>query len=387
MSRITFNTMYNTVMNNVSKNEAKKNALQEQMSSGQRINRPSDDPVGFTNSLEYRSTISTREQQKKNMDDGQSYMNILETSHSSINTIFQRSRELAVQASTDTNSAKERRYINDEVREELDDLLAVANTKHKGDYIFSGKWTDQKPYEFKDGTALLDGVPTVGGGAVRIYDANYQDPNVTPGVPNANGEPLVQRIIPGTFSLTAPGTTTEGVDYEVDYVNGTVTALTAAGATALAGGIDFEYVYRNSLDLSGDVYREVESGINIKVNANPDETFGTDGGMDAFKSMISLMEGLWENNQPAIESSMSNIDQSRELNLSQRAVTGARINRVEVTYERSEQCITENTRMQSEVESVDLAEAYSSFTMADAVYQVSLQSATRLLQQSIMDYL
>lgn len=387
MSRVTFNMMYSSVMGNLSKNQVKMNKLQEQMSSGMRINRPSDDPIGIACSMEYRSTISARNQQKTNMNDGQSYMNVLESAHSSLNTVMQRTRELAVQAATDTYSAQERRYVNDEARQELEEMLSIANTKHKGDYIFSGKWTDQKPYEIKDGTALLDGVPTVGGGAIRVFDANYQDPNVTPGVPNTLGEPLVQRIIPGSLTLTAAGGAQEGVDYEVDYVNGTVTALTATGETALASGVDFKYIYRNSLDLSGEIYREVESGITVKVNSNPDDVFGKDNGMDSFKSMISLMEGLWENNQPAIESSMTNIDEAMNRNRSQQAINGARVNRVDITYERGEDAITENTRLQSEVESVDLAEAVSSFSLAEAVYSASLQSAAKLLQPSLMDYL
>lgn len=387
MSRITFAMMHSSVMGNLNKNQLKMSGLQEQMSSGMRINRPSDDPVGLTNALEYRSTISTKVQQKSNMNDGQSYMNILETAHSSLNTVFQRARELAVQGANDTNTSQERLFIHDEVRQELNEVLSITNSRHKGDYIFSGKWTDQKPYEFKDGTALLDGVPTVGGGAVRIFDANYQDPNVVPGIPNTMGEPLVQRIIPGTFQLTVPGTTVEGVDYTVDYVNGTVTALTADGEVALAGGIDFEYVYRNSLDLSGDVYREVESGITIKINTNPDDVFGKDNEMDCFKAMISLMEGLWENSQPGITDGITNLDTVKKLNLSQQLIAGSRINRIEISYERTEERITENTRMQSEIESVNLAEAISSFTLAEAVYSASLQSAANLLQPSLMDYL
>lgn len=387
MSRITFAMMHSSVMGNLNKNQLKMSSLQEQMTSGMRINRPSDDPVGLTNALEYRSTISTKVQQKSNMNDGQSYMNILETAHSSLNTVFQRARELAVQGANDTNTSQERLFIHDEVRQELNEVLSITNSRHKGDYIFSGKWTDQKPYEFKDGTALLDGVPTVGGGAVRIFDANYQDPNVVPGIPNTMGEPLVQRIIPGTFQLTVPGTTVEGVDYTVDYVNGTVTALTADGEVALAGGIDFEYVYRNSLDLSGDVYREVESGITIKINTNPDDVFGKDNEMDCFKAMISLMEGLWENSQPGITDGITNLDTVKKLNLSQQSIAGSRINRIEISYERTEERITENTRMQSEIESVNLAEAISSFTLAEAVYSASLQSAANLLQPSLMDYL
>lgn len=387
MSRITFAMMHSSVMGNLNKNQLKMSSLQEQMTSGMRINRPSDDPVGLTNALEYRSTISTKVQQKSNMNDGQSYMNILETAHSSLNTVFQRARELAVQGANDTNTSQERLFIHDEVRQELNEVLSITNSRHKGDYIFSGKWTDQKPYEFKDGTALLDGVPTVGGGAVRIFDANYQDPNVVPGIPNTMGEPLVQRIIPGTFQLTVPGTTVEGVDYTVDYVNGTVTALTADGEVALAGGIDFEYVYRNSLDLSGDVYREVESGITIKINTNPDDVFGKDNEMDCFKAMISLMEGLWENSQPGITDGITNLDTVKKLNLSQQSIAGSRINRIEISYERTEERITENTRMQSETESVNLAEAISSFTLAEAVYSASLKSAASLLQPSLMDYL
>ena len=117
MSRITFAMMHSSVMGNLNKNQLKMSSLQEQMTSGMRINRPSDDPVGLTNALEYRSTISTKVQQKSNMNDGQSYMNILETAHSSLNTVFQRARELAVQGANDTNTSQERLFIHEEVRQ------------------------------------------------------------------------------------------------------------------------------------------------------------------------------------------------------------------------------------------------------------------------------
>lgn len=387
MTRVAFTTAYTSAIDYLNTNLTKKNKLQEQLSTGQAINRPSDDPVGFAYALGYNTSISERKQNISNMDDGLVYLDATDTVLTSMDSLYQRTRELAVQASNDTNGKDERLYINNEVRERLNEMLALSNTKQNGNYIFAGTWTDQKPYEIKDGTALFDAVPTVGGGAVRLYDANYEDPNVEPGLPNTRGEPLVQRIIPGSFSLTAAGGAVEGTDYEVDYVNGTVSALTALGETALAGGCDFEYVYRNSSDTSGALMREVESGMTVQVNLTSDDFIGKDGDMDAFKSVISLMEGLWENDQPAIADAIVTLDDGAERNCAMQALTGARINRMESVGERAEDRISQDTTNLDSVASIDWAEAFSSYTLAETVYNASLKSAAKMMQTSLMDYI
>jgi flagellin-like hook-associated protein FlgL len=454
MARITFSTMYDTTMRYLQRNGSQLNKLEERIASEQMINRPSDDAVGFTNTMKYRNIINSLGQQQINMNDGEVYMTVLETSHQNMNNIYTRCRELAVQAATDTQNHDTRLFINMEVRQNLEQLVAVAQTKHKDGYIFSGKWTNQPPYEIKSG-AVTFGIPQSNGftinrnndslnGAIpptvnpnyvpgssdpdeytrfdpnqpvtfRLFDNNYVDNNLIDSSNNRTpNNPEAQRIIPGTFQLNGliekPYKNTDlpedhpdydKPDYEVDYVNGTITLLSDRAkalfyeddGTVKADGdlptMTFDYIYRNSIDMSGEIYREIDSGITLKVNSNPDDLFGKGGtsDTDSFKEIIALMQGLWYNDQPEINKGIETVDNARKRNLAEQAITGSRINRVELTKDRNEELNIANHDAKTRIEGVDLAETLSQFALSEALYNASLQAAARLMQKSLLDYL
>jgi flagellar hook-associated protein 3 FlgL len=432
MARITFTTMYDTTMRNLQRNANKMNKIDEQVISQSKLNRPSDNPVGFTNAMSYRNTLSSLGQQRINMDDGGSYMNVLETSYASMNNIFERCSELAVASASDTQKHQERLFTNMEIRENLEQLVSLAQTRHKEDYIFSGRWTNQPPYEIKNGTAdfykeasttlytsgtnppiwnpsnparPFEDTPSV---TIQIFDSAYLDPNLKPTPDN----PLAQRIIPGSITglnglqekshVVPPDDPTVLADYEIDYVNGTITLLSENAKEAFYDrttgalrsrdqipSMDFEYIYRNSIDMSGEIYREVDTGITMKINSNPDDLFGKDGKgqTDSFKEIISLMQGLWYNDQAQISKSIDTVDTARKRTLAEQAIEGARLNRIDIVYDRNEELKITNEDVRSKIEGVDLAEALTEFSLADAVYNASLQSAARLMQNSLLNYI
>jgi len=424
MARVTFTTMYDTTMRNLQRNAEKKNKIDEQIISQSKLNRPSDDPIGFTNAMSYRNILNSLKQQGINMDDGASYMNVLETSFASMNNIFERCSELAVASSNDTQKHQERLFTNMEIRQNLEQLVSLAQTRHKEDYIFSGRWTNQPPYEIKNGTAdfyrdaspnvplnTLDptrpfqGTPSV---TIQLYDSAYLDPNLKPAPDN----PLAQRIIPGSVTglnglqekshVVPPDDPTVLADYEIDYVNGTITLLSEKAKEAFYDrstgalkskdqfpSMDFEYIYRNSIDMSGEIYREVDTGITMKINSNPDDLFGKDGKgqTDSFKEIITLMQGLWYNDQAGISKGIDTVDTARRRTLAEQAIEGGRLNRVDIVYDRNKELEITNEDVRGKIEGVDLADAIMEFTLADAVYNASLQSAARLLQNSLLNYI
>jgi len=423
MARVTFTTTYDTTMRNLQRNANKKNNIYEQVISQSKLNRPSDDPIGFTNAMSHRNTINSLKQQGINMDDGGSYMNVLETSYASMNNIFQRCHELAVASANDTLKHQERLFTNMEVRENLEQLVSLAQTKHKEDYIFSGRWTNQPPYEIKNGVAdyrmapanvdlnPLDPTRPFQGTEpveIQLFDGAYLDPNLRPNPDN----PLAQRIIPGSITglnglqekshVVPPDDPTVLPDYEIDYVSGTITLLSEKAKEAFydrtTGALkprdqfpkmDFEYIYRNSIDMSGEIYREVDTGIIMKINSNPDNSFGKDGlrQTDSFKEIISLMQGLWYNDQPQISKSIDTVDTARKRTLAEQAIEGSKLNRIDIVYDRNQELTITNEDVKSKIEGVDLAEALTEFSLADAVYNASLQSAAKLMQNSLLNYI
>jgi flagellar hook-associated protein 3 FlgL len=89
--------------------------LQEQLSTGKRLLRPSDAPVDVANDLKLKTKLSEIAQFKTNIEDGLAYMSVADTAMTSMTELLQRMRELAIEGSTDTMSANERYYINSEV--------------------------------------------------------------------------------------------------------------------------------------------------------------------------------------------------------------------------------------------------------------------------------
>lgn len=393
MPRVTFTQINDIVMRQLSNNQSRVAKLQEQLSSGRALNRPSDDPINVVNDLELRSNISNRYQNMRNSENGGTYLTVLDSTMMGFDDLFQRTRELALQGANDTLLPRDRQYVNNEVRQIMLQMVNLANASYKGDYLFSGTDTDKAPYSVLKGACNFDTVATDASDPAyaaapqtfQIFDRNTTDSIATPSL---NGNPEVKRLIPGT--VTVP-TLVEGTDYSVDYIQGTITFLTPAADAAAGAGtlnVNFDWIRRNELqNEQGDIYREVERGITMKINVKANDAFGSETEMDAFSSIISLMQGLHTSTQSEIESSITNLDGSLRRILGQQATVGSWFNRMESTTDRNEENITISTDLQSKLEDLDFAKAISDFTMADSIYQASLKSASRVLTATLMDYL
>jgi flagellar hook-associated protein 3 FlgL len=113
--------------------------LQEQMSSGKVINRPSDSPTGTVTSLSLRSQIAAKEQYAANAQDGSSWLNTQDTALQSVNTALQRVRDLTVQAaSSGSMDAAARDSIASEITTLRGTLTGLANTTYLGRPVFGG---------------------------------------------------------------------------------------------------------------------------------------------------------------------------------------------------------------------------------------------------------
>lgn len=121
------------------------------MATGRKINKPSDDPVGATFSLRYRSEINANEQYKRNTSSASSSLEYYDKMIGETNNVLQRARELAVQGANGTNPDLAMEAIAKEVDQLYNHLVQVGNSQFNGKYVFNGQMTDKKPYDI--GTA------------------------------------------------------------------------------------------------------------------------------------------------------------------------------------------------------------------------------------------
>jgi len=119
---------------------------QRQVSSGRRILTPSDDPIAVARALEIRESISRLDQFDRNASIAQNRLAQEESALSSVNNVLQRVRELALQANNASQDNESRHIIAVEMRQQLDNLVQLANQKDgNGKFLFSGNLDDTEP--------------------------------------------------------------------------------------------------------------------------------------------------------------------------------------------------------------------------------------------------
>ena len=244
MTVINTNTASINAQFNLSKVNKEMEAAMEQLSSGKRINTASDDAAGMAISSRITSEVKGIEMAIRNASDGQALIDTAEGAHVEIENMLQRARELAVQASNDTNSDDDRASLQLEIDQLLTEIdRTAANTSWAGKTLMGGETGGASEFSFQVGTgnAAADRVSisiaemssvalgigssgtASGGRAVGPAGVSYADGTLTVvGVPKA-GDTF-------TFDLngTAVSTTFSEVDQYPDNAAGAAAQIKAA---------------------------------------------------------------------------------------------------------------------------------------------------------------
>ncbi len=125
--RINHNIASLNTYRQLSANNAESSKSLEKLSSGLRINRAGDDAAGLAISEKMRGQIRGLDQASRNAQDGISMIQTAEGALSETHSILQRMRELAVQASNDTNTDADRGEIQKEINQLTSEINRIGN--------------------------------------------------------------------------------------------------------------------------------------------------------------------------------------------------------------------------------------------------------------------
>jgi len=153
--RVTQSMLASNSLKNLSKSYANMGKYQDQLATGKKISRPSDDPVVAIKGMFYRTNLTEVEQYKRNLSEAYTWMENSEAGIEQATQVVQRIRELVVQAKNDSNSPEDLQAIGVEISQLKEDLVGVANTQVAGRYIFNGTQTKSPPIT-KDANGNLD---------------------------------------------------------------------------------------------------------------------------------------------------------------------------------------------------------------------------------------
>ena len=145
--RVTTNTFFADSLRNIERGYARFEEAQRRLSSGLKVEKPSDDPAATADLLKTRERSEAAGQFRRNITDARSRIAAEETVLDSVTNILARAKELATAEGGDSGDALSRLAAKAEVDQLLDAVIGHANTSHKGAFLFGGVYADLKPLD------------------------------------------------------------------------------------------------------------------------------------------------------------------------------------------------------------------------------------------------
>jgi flagellar hook-associated protein 3 FlgL len=204
--RITNNTLRMAFLGALEQAQQRILKTQTQVSTGLRVNQPSDDPFAAARIGELGAALTKLDQYQTNADAARHRLGLEEEALVALGNDLQRVRELTVQGNSDSLGNADRAAIAAELRQRLESLIGVANASDAaGNYLFAGYRETTLPFLSTPSGIVYAG--DSGQRLVQISDNRFV-------AVNDSGEKVFQRIPSGngTFVLAAaPGNTGTGV--------------------------------------------------------------------------------------------------------------------------------------------------------------------------------
>lgn len=371
---------------------------QQQISTGQRLLSPSDDPVAAVRSLELTRAKDRTEQYERNNQLLDSRLRLEESVLSESVNLLQRVRELAVQANNATQSNESRQSIAAEIRQHMDSLLAYANTQDSdGRYIFSG-YQQSTPafsltdsgiiYNGDDGQRLLQAGPgrqiadSDPGSAVFMSILNGNG-RFTAAADSANqGDGIIAAsavVDPGSFS---------GEAFTIQFTSATEYDIVDASSAVISSGTYLP---------GGDI---VAGGMSVSIDGQPaaGDSFSLAPAQrqDVFSMLGELASALEQGRATSaqraqqtseINHALGSIDQALDHVLGKQTEVGARMASLDQQVDINAGASLQIEESLSQVNDLDYAEAITRFNQQMTSLQAAQQAFSKVQGLSLFNYL
>jgi flagellar hook-associated protein 3 FlgL len=249
---------------------------QQEIASGKRINRPSDDPAGMRDALLLRTGVNQANQFIRNIDNNRIFIQAGDTSLQSINLNLIRAKELTVSELGGASTAETRSFAATELDQIISQVFETANTKVKNQFIFSGTNFRVQPFSSEASGAVYLGNSesfqvgvannisidfSIPGSQVLATDLNPQITNNT-SVSSLNGG---AGITPGSISISDRAGNTASISVNsTDTIGSLISNINSAGVNVTASinsnGNGLQLVDNNSVITQSLKVSEVSGG-------------------------------------------------------------------------------------------------------------------------------
>ena len=395
VERIATSFAYDGALNNLMSRQGHLTETQEQMTSGKRVVKASDDPTAAARAeraraLEERTTASVRA-----VDASANSMTLTESALGDAGELLQQARELLVSAGDASFSDSERASKATAIKSIRDELLSEANRPDgQGGYVFSGQGSGGAPFIDRPGGVAFTGV----GGSVNVatdepLPLTLDGGSVWLSANTGNGVFVTRNVNSGSAwidsgRVNAPGQITNST-YDLQF-------STAGGATT------YSVIKDGSLVSSGNAFTSgqdiIVDGMSFAVSGAPadGDTFETTPSTKSLSVFDALDRAVAELSQPgrggpkvqqSVEEGLRNIDQVTSQISSARSFAGTTLQRLDGVKGRLDATELSAQTSRSNAEDLDMVKALSSFNQQQTGYQAALQSYATIQKLSLFQYL
>jgi flagellar hook-associated protein 3 FlgL len=394
--RIATANAFDNGIDTLSRRQSELNSLQEQLTTGKRVNRASDDPAAAARAERAMAAVGRTDTSQRAVDASRVLMTQAESTLGDAGDLLQRARELMVSAGNASYGDSDRKSIADELQSIRDQLLSLANTGDgAGTYLFGGQGSTQKP--FVDSAAGVQFAAANG-------EMRTEQPTGLPLTTDGQAAWLQARTGNGVFvTSAAPGVVGATID---DGQVSDPSALTGADYTLqfnVAAGVTTYAVLKNGLP-TAVVAAPYVSGQAITVDGMTVSVSGTPAAGDQFQmapstptlgvfsALDSAIAGLKTPGRTASQIAQGNADGLRDIdsvmgNLqSARSAAGGVLNRLDSETSRLDAQKLASTTERSNAEDVDMVHAISDFQAKQSGYDAALKSYATVQNLSLFKY-
>lgn len=412
-SRLGSANTYDNAVGNLSDRQAGLSSLQEQLTSGKRVVRASDDPTAAAQAERALNRISRIATDQRALEAQRSAITIAESTLGDVTDTLQRFRELVVSAGNGIQTEADRKTIAIELSGLRDQIFSLANRKDTNglplfsalgsalvpfvgpnalpqDYNFTGKPGQSASSEFAIPYALD------GESAFMLQSARDGAYNVT-----TSAIPTNRKLSTGNVSVT-DSTLVTGDSYKITITNMTLGATAATGVATY----DIEGIPPSTFSSTGNTTAEFSSTLPVKIpitgmpglsitltgDPRPGDTITATSTPSLFSVLDNAIRDIGGAADggvatQAVGQALANIDIGMSRISAVRGQAGDLLNRADsITTDQEKRSIQlESDR--SRAEDLDLIKGHSDFQNQQTGYQVALQSYAQIQKLSLFNYI
>ena len=388
--------------------------VNDQLASGNRITRLRDDPLSASHAVRYQSFLARLERFEQNSLFARDHFRQVDIQLQRGVEVMQRIRELAVTGAHGTFTADDTRNMGVEVNELLKELVAIANSVGPdGKQLFAGDKAFTEPFRIVEGTVaggretLVVNVEYRGAGPARsaeISNGNYtvldigggeafwaermqifSQVDATQWRASENGSFFINgHEIPVTIGDTLPS-----IVVKINESGASVRASVDIQSRGLVITGTSPHLIRME---DGQSSRTLEELGIIQFNNDPGAPNWSPSarvaGGSVFDMVIRLRDGLFRGDTMFIGGlGIAGIDAAMDNMRTRITDIGSRQERVMKTWQKLNEEIPNVTTMMARASAVDMVNAATNLGMMDLAHRASLQTAARIIPQTLLDFL